>query len=85
MRGIFAEIDGKFWCVATTTQGRYYLSDQVEWQDVRGEAEANANLIAAAPDMLEALESLLALRSCAVESDYEKAEAAIRKAKGETP
>lgn len=46
-----------------------------------GEAEANARLIAAAPELLEALEIAL---DCAGDAWWaEKAEAAIAKAKGE--
>lgn len=51
--------------------------------------KANANLIAAAPELLEALEIMLGVIGCN-ESDYpvykskaDKARAAIRKAKGE--
>ncbi len=50
------------------------------------ECLANARLIAAAPDMLEALESFLAYISSRVPGEkslaYLEAEAAIRKAKG---
>lgn len=47
------------------------------------EVEANANLIAAAPDLLEALESALTILTDSVgDFDYDKALAAIARAKG---
>ena len=60
-----------------------------EWRDESNQ-EANANLIAAAPDLLEALEELLSL--CQRQEDFhddgdgcmfERASAAIAKARGE--
>ena len=60
-----------------------------EWRDEANQ-EANANLIAAAPDLLEALEELLSM--CQRQEDFhddddgcmfERASAAIAKARGE--
>lgn len=48
----------------------------------REEAEANARLIAAAPEMLEALEGILAITD-RDHAAWNKARAAIAKAKGE--
>ena len=56
-----------------------------EWPDHKAEAEANARLIAAAPEMLAALEELLADKYLAdpINADrMEKARAAVAKAKG---
>ena len=54
------------------------------------ERDANANLIAAAPDMLEALEELIVLMQDIISGDYkpdsftmQPAEIAVAKAKGE--
>jgi hypothetical protein len=52
-----------------------------EWADAYGGSEANARLIAAAPDLLEALQDLCdTLGECGM---TEKARAAITKAEGE--
>lgn len=49
------------------------------------EARANANLIAAAPDLLEALESAITILTDSVgDFDYDKAIEAIAQAKGES-
>lgn len=73
MRGVFAEIDGKFWCVASTTKFRVSVHESADWQDVRGEAEANAELIAKAPALLRSHErledALRGLREALRESD----------------
>jgi hypothetical protein len=56
-----------------------------EWPDNQAEAEANARLIAAAPEMLAALEELCADKYLAdpINADrMGKAKAAISKAKG---
>lgn len=48
------------------------------------EGQANARLMAAAPDLLEALEAALTILTDSVgDFDYDKAMAAIAKAKGE--
>jgi hypothetical protein len=51
-----------------------------EWPDNQAEAEANARLIAAAPEMLEALQSLT--HPMASDEDLQNALAVISKAKG---
>jgi hypothetical protein len=51
-----------------------------EWTDNQAEAEANARLIAAAPDMLEALQSLT--HPMASDEDLQNALAVIAKAEG---
>jgi hypothetical protein len=73
-----------------------YLSLSVEGREnplylSRGEAEANGRLIAAAPELLDALEHMVAVAnwSCTIQSEEQfdamiaTAEAAIRKAKGD--
>ncbi len=71
------DADGNVVCDDGSAQGEY--SPQI---DVKSE---NARLIAAAPDLLEALESVLenCLDSDGLAAAYEKARAAIAKAKGE--
>jgi hypothetical protein len=49
----------------------------------RGVPAANARLIAAAPDLLEALEEVLGWETLCPLEVYEQARAAIRKARGE--
>ena len=69
------------------------VSNQFWWDMTDDEAKANARLIAAAPELLEALEWLIAnVYSCACtmptkeeREAWDKAEAAIAKAKGEQP
>jgi hypothetical protein len=51
-----------------------------EWPDDQAEAEANARLIAAAPELLEALQSLT--HPMASDEDLSHALAVIAKAKG---
>jgi hypothetical protein len=51
-----------------------------EWPDHKAEAEANARLIAAAPEMLAALQSLT--HPMASDEDLQNALAVIAKAKG---
>jgi predicted RNA-binding protein Jag len=51
-----------------------------EWPDNQAEAEANARLIAAAPEMLEALQSLT--HPMASDEDLQNALAVIAKVKG---
>jgi hypothetical protein len=51
-----------------------------EWPDHKAEAEANARLIAAAPEMLEALQSLT--HPMASDEDLQNALAVIAKVKG---
>jgi len=49
-----------------------------------GSAESNARLIAAAPDLLEALEGLMPMWESGIDEPWvRKARAAIKKAKGE--
>lgn len=69
------EIGGDIVCVAPT----YYRDSMKKWQ-------ANASLIAAAPDLLEALESFLSCwDSCANPREAaEMARAAIAKARGQS-
>lgn len=65
---------------------------RIEWSvDALGipeeEIQANARLIAAAPELLEALEELIAMNNCNYdrtiqENGYKKARAAIAKARG---
>lgn len=72
-------------CVGPVDVAHVYM------RTVAGRSEANARLIAAAPDLLEALKSCAAV--CAGETmskqglvnALEKARAAITKAQGETP
>jgi hypothetical protein len=54
-----------------------------EWQDNQAEAEANARLIAAAPEMLAALQGLT--HPMASDADLSHALAVIAKAKGGKP
>lgn len=63
-------------------------STRVEYEEggwLERDAVANARLMAAAPDLLEALESLLSYHDkCGVDSSHgDKARSAIAKAKGE--
>lgn len=61
------------------TPCRFYIDD-------KDEAEANARLIAAAPDLLEALEGFVAeFGDKAVNANVKKARAAIAKATGDNP
>ena len=94
------------WSISTDWEatGVIYALRGFEWDDIcvitpRCEAAANAHLIAAAPDMLEALEEVVALTEnlevcpfcCAVKGVQShgpdclshEIEAAIRKARGE--
>ena len=73
------------WHVANGVQVRSE-KDQLArvWMMRAGEGKANARLIAAAPELLEALESALTILIDSVgDFDYDKARAAIAKAKGE--
>ena len=72
--GIAGAIDGRSYCIAEAF-GR--VGD-----DVRPDAEANARLIAAAPDMLEALKHLVHWHDQLGPDDVAKATAAIAKATG---
>ena len=56
------------------------ISRLPEWTDNQAEAEANARLIAAAPEMLEALQSLT--HPMASDEDLQNALAVIAKAEG---
>lgn len=60
-------------------------SDPNEGDNLRGYCgEANARLIAAAPDLLSALEMIMAkVAGCERDPEYEAARAAIAKVKGE--
>jgi hypothetical protein len=53
------------------------------WRGGTEANRANANLIAAAPDLLEALEEVLGWETLCPIEVYERARAAIRKARGE--
>ena len=53
------------------------------WVELLEEAEANAALIAAAPDMYEVLEDLLKYKGVMSDESTERANAAIAKARGE--
>jgi len=59
-------------------EGAYYDNDATE------ESTANANLIAAAPDLLAALESLVGAVDPYCMTNLDDAKAAIAKAKGES-
>ena len=68
----------------------YHISYSTSWddnEDTKLEAQANANLIAAAPDLLESLQALLNSWSNGSAEDFsnseKKARAAISKALGE--
>jgi hypothetical protein len=52
--------------------------------NVHDHGEANARLIAAAPDLLEALEALVSADSVTMHSAMIRAESAIKKARGES-
>jgi hypothetical protein len=68
-------------------KNRFYCSVQHDKDCSEEEAEANARLIAAAPDLLEALEALFnAADSCTdlTPDVMRKAQAAIKKARGES-
>jgi hypothetical protein len=76
--GIYNEIKalskrGKTWVITRITAARVG----------HDEARANANLIAAAPDLLEALEDIIASQSAILDELTAKARAAIAKAKGD--
>ena len=64
---------------------------QPYWRSARGDKEihANARLIAAAPDMLEALQALVSANNStdgmAMRKAWDKADAAIARATGENP
>jgi hypothetical protein len=60
--------------------GLHEVARLPEWPDNQAEAEANARLIAAAPEMLEALQSLT--HPMASDEDLSHALAVIAKAKG---
>ena len=73
--------------VGTLAPGRHVALASVLPMDVKGERTANARLIAAAPDMLEALEEVLLHTRHATLSDdaldaLDTAREAIAKAKG---
>jgi hypothetical protein len=75
------EIDERF-------PGSYGIEPNVAWLGASsshrpGENLANARLIAAAPDLLEALESIVSSESAILTELREQAERAIKKAKGE--
>jgi hypothetical protein len=84
-RCVFAELAGKSWCVASLITSRIDQATH-EWDEgVAKESDANAHLIAAAPEMYEVLSfakdalivdhaSLRAIEVC---------ETALRKARGE--
>lgn len=86
---LYAVVEGvQRWRYRVTALGRtimqtYYTDKQ------RGQAEADTRLAAAAPDLLEALEAVVAWMDepCTKDSvnPLDKASAAIRKATGETP
>ncbi len=80
------------WTIREPFQGSYSVEPSVAWlgsssSHTRGENLANANLIAAAPDMLEALELALSnmdeTGGSLAHEHYEQVEAVIRKAKSE--
>lgn len=85
----------KRWDITTEpdpNQGAFYVAQVPSWNE-RSDPAANARLIAAAPDMLAALELYVALDNdhrsgCTIEPDdwaecHQAAAAAIAKAKGE--
>ena len=59
-----------------------YLVPNRDFRISPEEDEANAHLIAAAPEMLEALEACLAHAACGDPLDWDTVRAAIRKARG---
>lgn len=61
-------------CVVATVHG-----------ELRAEVDANAHLIAAAPELLEALQFVMAASGEQLSTAFEQAEAAIAKATGEQP
>ena len=80
------------------TTNDYPVASVTGYYEVAGQTEPNARLIAAAPELLEALEKLLGLYDLATHDEYDGtdllvglladadfARAAIAKAKGETP
>lgn len=80
------------WSIEERYTDSYAINPNVAWlgassSDKEGENEANAHLIAAAPDLLVALEEVLSCisetRGADARAAVEMAQAAINKAKGE--
>lgn len=72
---------------AQTAYSANILCSRYQWPERAEEMKANARLIAAAPDLLEALQSILddGLHCDVVPHLHAKARAAIAKATGEQP
>ncbi|WP_123138887.1 hypothetical protein [Enterobacter genomosp. O] len=87
-----ATVEGNLNIIQTesSTGKGYHVSYSASWDDnevTKLEAQANANLIAAAPDLLEALQELIFLyehdEGCKELTEYKRAKTAISKALGE--
>ena len=61
-----------------------YVISAIEDRSLLGTVQADARLIAAAPDLLEALEELLGWETHAPQDAIDAARAAVRKATGES-
>ncbi len=77
------------WLEVSVASSRYIVTDECNICEMfsprtREERDANQRLIAAAPDLLEALQGIMAgVAGCQKNSEYEAARAAIAKATGE--
>ena len=85
------EPSGAFDIEATTADGRHVIiASRYDWQHRVEESEANARLIAAAPELLEALRGLRRwMGPCGLDEEIDAAmraaDAAIAKATGDAP
>lgn len=80
--GIETNADGKFFSIVVWGDSANDNDDGGVHGRTREEAMANARLIAAAPDLLEALEMVMPYLRGDKKAPWQKAETAIAKAKG---